>query len=148
LAKPERDQLFDQIQAELESCGNDLSSIGDGEFPYGNFNDPKLLRLLLKAGLPLEVTDTKGNSLLIQAAVNPQCLELVLKNGADVNRKCESYNATTALFRAASLGKRKSVEVLLQHGADPTIKDKSGRSAADVVDKRSRERQAIIDLLR
>jgi hypothetical protein len=148
LAKPERDQLFDQIEAELEACGNDLSCVGHGEYPHGNFNDPKLLGLLLKAGLPPETTDLKGNSLLVQATVNPKCLKLLLKSGADVNRVCDSYNATTALFRAAWLGKRKSIEFLLEHGADPSIKDKSGRSALDVVDKRSRERQAIIDLLR
>jgi ankyrin repeat protein len=140
--------LFDQIEAELEACGNDLSCVGHGEYPHGNFNDPKLLGLLLKAGLPPETTDLKGNSLLVQATVNPKCLKLLLKSGADVNRVCDSYNATTALFRAAWLGKRKSIEFLLEHGADPSIKDKSGRSALDVVDKRSRERQAIIDLLR
>jgi ankyrin repeat protein len=147
LAKPERDQLFDEIKVELEVCGNDLSCVGDGEYPYGNLSDPKMLRLLLDAGLPPETTDVKGNSLLIQAAVNPKCIELLLKKGADVNRVCDSYVATTALIRAANLGKRKPVEVLLEHGADPSIKDKSGKSAWDVVDKRSRERQTIVDLL-
>lgn len=147
LAKPERDQLFDQIKAELEACGNDLSMIEDGQYPYGNFNTPKLLRLLLKAGLPAETIDEKGNSLLIQAAGEPKCLELILKEGADVNRVCDSYYASTALIRAAFLGKRKSVELLLQQGADPKIKDKSGKFAVDIVDKYSRDRQAIIDLL-
>ena len=147
LAKPERNQLFDQIKAELEVCGDDLSSVGDGEYPDGNLSDPKLLRLLLKAGLPVETTDAKGKSLLIQAAVDPKCLELLLKNGADVNRVCDSYFATTALIRAANLGIRKSVDVLLEHGANPSIKDKSGKTAWEVVDKRSRERQTIIGLL-
>lgn len=147
LDKPERDQLYDQIKAELDACGNDLSMVGDKEYPYGNFNDPKLLRLLLKAGLPPETTDVKGNSLLIQAAGNPKCLELLLKQGVDVNRVCDSYYASTALIRAAFLGKRKSVEFLLEHGADPTIPDASGDLAKDIVDKYSRDRQAIIDLL-
>jgi len=147
LAKPGRDQLFDQIKVELEACGNDLSLLGNDEYPYGNFNDPKLLRLLLKAGLPPETTDVKGNSLLIQAAVNPKCLELLLKAGANVNRVCNSSFASTALIRAAHLGKRKSVEILLGHGADATIKDKSGKFAQDIVDKRSPERQTIVDLL-
>jgi len=147
LAKPERDQLFDQIKVELEASGNDLSLLSDGEYPYGNLNDPKLLRLLLKAGLPPETTDVKGNSLLIQAAGNPKCLELLLKEGVNVNRVCDSYFASTALIRAAHLGKRRSVEMLLDHGADATIKDKSGKSAQDIVDKRARERQAIVNLL-
>ncbi|MEZ6135937.1 MAG: ankyrin repeat domain-containing protein [Pirellulaceae bacterium] len=147
LAKPERNQLMDQIKAELEVCGNDLSTVVDGEYPYGNLSDPKLLRMLLKAGLPPETTDVKGNSLLIQAACEPRCIQLLLKSGADVNRVCDSVVVATALIRAASLGKRKSVEILLEHGADPSIQDKSGRSARDVVDKRMRDRQAIIDLL-
>ncbi|QDV22236.1 ankyrin repeat domain-containing protein [Aureliella helgolandensis] len=148
LAKPERDQLFDQIKVELEACGNDLSLLGNHEYPYGNFNDPKLLRLLLKAGVPPETTDVKGNSLLIQAAGNPKCLELLLNEGVNVNRVCDSYFASTALIRAAHLGKRKSVEILLEHGADATIIDKSGKIAQDIVDKRSRERQTIVNLLR
>lgn len=148
LAKPERDQLFDEIKAELEACGNDLSMVDDGEYPSGNFVDSKLLRLLLKAGLPPETTDVKGSSLLIQAAGNPQCLKLLLKEGVNVNRVCESHFATTALIRAAWLGKRKSVELLLENGADPTIQDKSGKLAQDLVDKHSRERQKIVDLLR
>lgn len=147
LAKPERDQLIDQIKAELGACGNDLSMVSDGEYPYGNFSSPKLLRMLLDAGLPPETTDVKGYSLLIQAACEPKSIELLLKHGADVNRKFDKDDAT-ALFRAARLGKRKSVELLLKHGADRTIKDRVGRQAADIVDTRSRDPQAIIDLLK
>ena len=146
LAKPERNQLFDQIKAELEACGNDLSMVGEGEYPYGNFGDPKLLRLLLNAGLPPETTDVKRYSLLIQAACDPKSIELLLKHGVNVNRVCDGDDAT-ALIRAARLGKRKSVELLLQNGADPAIRNKAGRSAIDVVDKRSRDRQAIIEML-
>lgn len=148
LAKPEREQLFDQIKTELEACGDVLSKLDDGAYPYGNFNDPKLLRLLLNAGLRPETIDVKGNSLLIQAAGSPKCLELLLKAGVDVNRICDSSVASTALIRAASLGKRKSVELLLEHGADATIKSKLGKAAHEVVDRYSRDRQSIVDLLR
>ncbi|MGE3777858.1 MAG: ankyrin repeat domain-containing protein [Pirellulaceae bacterium] len=146
LAKPERNQLFDQIKAELEACGNDLTMVRDGEYPYGNFSDPKLLRLLLNAGLPPETTDVKRNSLLIQAACDPKSIELLLKHSANINRVCDGSDAT-ALIRAARLGKRRSVELLLTYGADPAIRNKAGRAAIDVVDKRSRDRQVIIDLL-
>lgn len=146
LAKPERNQLFDQIKAELEACGNDLSMVGDGEYPYGNFNDPKLLRLLLNAGLPPETTDVKRYSLLIQAACEPKSIELLLKHSVNINRVCDGDDAT-ALIRAARLGRRKSVELLLKNGADASIRNKAGKAAIEVVDKRSRDSQAIIDLL-
>ena len=146
LAKPERNQLFDQIKSELEACGNDLSMVGEGEYPYGNFSDPKLLRLLLNAGLPPETTDVKRYSLLIQAACDPKSIELLLKHSVNINRVCDGDDAT-ALIRAARLGNRKSVELLLKYGADPALRNKAGRSAIDVVDKRSRDRQVIIDLL-
>ncbi|TWT99019.1 ankyrin repeat domain-containing protein [Neorhodopirellula pilleata] len=146
LAKPDRDRLFDQIQAELEACGNDLSEVGDGEYPHGNFSDPKLLRMLLNAGLPPETTDVKRYSLLVQAACNPKSIDLLLKHNVDINRVCNGDDAT-ALIRAARLGKRQSVELLLKHEADPTIRNSAGKSAIDVVGKHSRQWQAIVELL-
>jgi hypothetical protein len=146
LAKPERNQLFDQIKAELEACGNDLAMVGDGEYPHGNFNEPKLLRLLLNAGLPPEITDAKRYSLLIQAAGDPKSIELLLQHSVNINRVCDGDDAT-ALIRAARLGKLKSVELLLKNGADPSIRNRAGKAAIQVVDKRSRNRQAIVDLL-
>ncbi len=148
LDKPERNQFFDQIKAELDAIGNDLSQVADGEYPYGNFSDPKLLRLLLAAGLPPETTDRKGCSLLIQAACEPKCLDLLLKSGANVNRVCNNHVAATALIRAASIGKLKSVEFLLSQGADPKIKDRSGETALDQIDDYSRQGPAIEKLLR
>lgn len=147
LAKVERDQLFDQIKAELDSSGNNLSDVVDGEYPLGNFTDPKLLRLLLGAGLSPETLDEKGQSLLIQAAGNPKCLELLLKAGVSVNRVCNGYIAT-ALMRAAMLGKRASTELLLEYGADASITNRAGKTALQLVDKRSRDRKVIENLLR
>lgn len=146
LAKPERDVLFDQIEVELEACDNDLSNIRDREFPRGNFRDPKLLRLLLKAGLPPDILDQKGYSLLCQAAGSPKCIEMLLKMGINVNRICEDVYRWTALHRAAFVGSRAAVELLLANGADTSIKDYQGRTALQCVDRHSRDRQ-VIELL-
>lgn len=148
LDKVERDQLFDQIKQELENCGNDLSHVSDGEIPYMNFNEPKLLRLLLKAGLPAESLDVKGHSLLVQAAVSPKSIQLLLDKGVDVNRVCKSHDDSTALIRAARLGKRKSVELLLANGAKTGLKNQAGKIARDLVDKYARDKDAIVNMLR
>ncbi|MCA9033616.1 MAG: ankyrin repeat domain-containing protein [Planctomycetaceae bacterium] len=147
LAKPERDQLIPQIKNELDRVGNDLSSVVDGQLPNMNFQNPKLLRLLLDAGLPPNTTDVSRHSLLIQAAVNPKSIQILLKHGVDVNRVCESTHTVTALMRAASVGALLSVELLLQNGAAPGLKNRNGKTALDMVDRRSKSRQKIIDLL-
>lgn len=147
LAKPERDKLIKEIKTELQACGNDLSMVKDGEYPHGNIYEPKLLRLLLDAGLSPETIDANGSSLLVQVAGHPKCLEILLKENVDVNRVCDCTFASTALIRAARLGKYKSVKLLLDHGADTTIRDKSGKSVQDLVDKYSRDRQKILDIL-
>jgi hypothetical protein len=149
LAKPERDSLFEEIKAEVEACGNDLSSIGDREYPYGNFRDPKLLRLLLKAGLPPDILDEKGYSLLCHAAGSPKCIEMLLKLGVNVNRICEDVYRRTALHCAANVGSRAGVEFLLASGADPSIKDDYGRTPLQCIDRftPARDRQAIELLL-
>jgi ankyrin repeat protein len=50
-----------------------------------------------------------------------EVVELLLKNGANVNAK--AADGWTALVRAADRGHRKVVEVLLKNGADVNAKD-------------------------
>ncbi|TVP96685.1 MAG: ankyrin repeat domain-containing protein [Planctomycetaceae bacterium] len=147
LAKPERNSLFDQIKAEVEACGNDLSSIGDGQYPYGNFGDPKLLRLLLNAGLPPNILDEKGHSLLIQAAGSPKCMEMLLKLGLDVNRICDDVYRSTALHRAAHVGSETGAKFLLANGADPSIKNEYGKIPQQCVNRLAPNRKALEALL-
>ena len=135
LAKPERYSLFDEIKAEVAACGNDLSSIGDRQYPYGNFGDPKLLRLLLEAGLPPNILDEKGHSLLIHAAGSPKCMEMLLKLGLDVNRICDDVYRSTALHRAAHVGSLAGAKFLLANGADPSIKDDRGKIPQQCVNR-------------
>lgn len=148
LAKVDRERLYDEIKAELVATGDDLSSLADGELPSSNFHDAKFLRLLLNARLRPEILDASGYTLLYQAAPSARCIEMLLKQGVDVNRICQDYSKTTALIRAAWLGEIKSVETLLAAGADPSIRDDAGKTALDRVNPRSRNKQAIEDLLR
>jgi ankyrin repeat protein len=52
---------------------------------------------------------------------------MLLDHGAQVN--LQTGTGATALFAAASRGHCQVVNMLLEHGADPLIKDKQGRSA-------------------
>lgn len=66
------------------------------------------------------------NNALIYASTNDQseAVELLLKKGADVNSIPPGFDYNgTALHNAALQGHRSMVDLLLKHGADPTIKD-------------------------
>ena len=60
----------------------------------------------------------------------PETVELLLNNGADVNR-ADSEEGWTALMFAAAEGHQPVVEILLRHGADPAITDRDGDAAVD-----------------
>lgn len=148
LSKVDREFILEQIEAELSAIGGDLSQLPAGTFPSGNFRDPKFLRLLLKAGLPPESLDSKGQTLLFQAAGSPACLEVMLKHNVNVNRANTDFFGYTPLMRAASLGSLKCVQILLDAGADAKAMNASGDTALNKIDSHSRDRKTIEALLK
>lgn len=57
-------------------------------------------------------------------------LALLIDHGARINEK--DNRGRTALMIAASLGHDKAVDVLLARGADKTLRDSTGKTAADL----------------
>ncbi len=103
----------------IEAVG-DISGIKNGQWPaIDKFEDPQLLASLLNAGLSPDITDKKGNPILYQCASHPDCLELLLKAGADVDKT--NSRGETAFMRATYVGDLDCVQVLLDGGANPTI---------------------------
>lgn len=100
------------------------------------------VRLLLDHG----ADPSASNALHMAAAAdNPQMIEFLLQKGARINQlQNESHpwvhewsetrpmGSGTALFNAGGRGNRKSIEYLLKKGADPTIKDQEGDTAAQL----------------
>jgi ankyrin repeat domain-containing protein 50 len=82
------------------------------------------------------------------AAVNGRTaiLRILLEssNGFDVN--AQDVNGKTTLHDAARFGYYDTIEVLLEFGANPTIKDKGGRTPLRVA--REKNAQNIFDLLK
>ena len=58
----------------------------------------------------------------------------VIENGASINIQSNRY-LTTILFSCAFSGDLKKVKILLEHGADKSIKNKEGKRAYDMVDE-------------
>ena len=58
-------------------------------------------------------------------------VEILLEAGADVNRR--SWNGTTPAMAAGLIGRFDIVHLLLESGADASIKDSAGKSLWDVI---------------
>jgi ankyrin repeat protein len=89
------------------------------------------LRVLLDAGLPVNLTNAAGDSLLILAAYHCHLptVRLLLDRGADVERVND--RGQTALGAAVFRRAEPIVRALLDAGASP---DSGGRSARQVAD--------------
>ena len=99
----------------------------------------------LKAGANIHETDKNGVTPLHTAVRfrSPGAVETLLRHGAAVNQACRR-SGSTALHRAVTstgapgtAGKgteaRQIIEILLRYGADPSIRNKSGKRAVDYV---------------
>lgn len=88
--------------------------------------------LLLGAGAAVDSEDKGGYTSMMLAASNNHSgiVGRLLGKGASINHR-ERTRGWTALIWAAKQGHTETVEVLLRHGADRTLKDFDGRTAAD-----------------
>jgi len=88
--------------------------------------------LLLDHGAKIEAHNKFGNTALQDAAVggNVEVLRLLLARGAAVDGR-NGLTGATALMMAVEMGKLGAVRVLLKAGADPSMKDGTGRGALD-----------------
>jgi ankyrin repeat protein len=100
-----------------------------------------IVRRLLDAGVDPNQRYANDLTLLMWAAGHAhdapesdglQVVELLLQKGAPVNAVDD--RGRTALMNAAELGHAAIVRRLLSAGADPTLRDKDGKTAADLAD--------------
>lgn len=109
------------------------------------------LRFLLTHGGRAAVTDHRGCTALhwavAQSASNPErqvaCVSALIEAGAPVN--VLSNDKMTPLMNAAWFGCLESVQKLLTHGADPSIRDAQNRTAKDLA--LAKGHQQIVNLL-
>jgi len=94
--------------AELQAMALDFARAGETES----------LAQMLRHGLPVNLTDHKGNSLLMLAVYNGNVAtgRLLLEQGAEVDRRND--RGQTPLGGVAFKGDSASVALLLEHGAD------------------------------
>lgn len=100
--------------------------------------------MLIKAGanIDIPISGESEETLLMRAAVDsPKLAELILKkDGSLVNKR--SVQSETPLMAAARYGSPQSLQLLLNAGADPHLRNKKGQTAKDIA-KESKNKKAL-----
>jgi ankyrin repeat protein len=93
----------------------------------------QIIRALIRAGTDVDAVDRRGMTAMYEAAYgdwgNQTAIRTLLELGADPDPVDD--DGDTPLLLAAANGATECVQVLLQAGADPTRRNRKGRSALD-----------------
>jgi ankyrin repeat protein len=107
-----------------------LIAIAQGALELAREGDDVRLAANVDAGVPVDLTDADGNTLLMLAASHGHAAavrELAVR-GADVNRLNDRDQ--TPLTGAVTKGESDVVAVLVEYGADPDLGTPSARDSA------------------
>ncbi|KAJ4857382.1 ankyrin repeats (many copies) domain-containing protein [Trichoderma breve] len=80
-----------------------------------------MLKLLIERGADINVPSNEAGCVLLSAAGNMHCLQLLLDNGADVTKRGTGGMEKTALCEAAKAKYWEAFDLLLEHGANVNI---------------------------
>jgi ankyrin repeat protein len=101
-----------------------------GVFDLARNGDAAQIEQLLGAGLPVNLTNSAGDTLLLLAAyhAHPDLVTVLLQHGADTSRVND--RGQTALGAAVFRRSEPVVRALLTAGADPQLGSQSARAVA------------------
>ena len=123
----QRNILYETPLLSLVKDQSDTNSISDEDFN-------EIAKMLINKGAEIDATDKRGFTSLHNAAYsnNIKAVQLLIENGANVNRKSRNSHYTS-LHLASIKGYKKVIEILLQNGAFSIINHKtaSGYTALD-----------------
>ena len=133
-----------QLLLELGANPNGIQGITNGS-PLRSalqVQDDAIAQILIDAGAQADYTDRFNQSVLHSAVCvnSPQIIALLIARGADVNRRCNvNGRHTTPLINAIRYRKTECAEIirlLLEAGANPSVKDAAGKTALDYAEEK------------
>ena len=134
----EATKLIADSGADINAKDSDGQSVLHWTCENENLN---CIKLLLDMGADICASNEYNDTPLHYAARNSfsqaGAVLLLLKAGADVNAL--NTEGQTALHYAAKKGNIFCMQVLLDHGCDPEIRDIHGKTADDILEERSAE---------
>ena len=97
-----------------------------------------IVHLLLDLGAEVNTCDNEGWTALTWASAvgHITIARLLVERGAGLN-PIATYYGTTPLIRAVQIKSRELVKLLVEHGADVTLRDREGKTAQDWALKRN-----------
>lgn len=105
--------------------------LGDSGDPAENQATVRIVELLVHAGAPIDLIDENGLAPLHHAVSgdwgNPDVTSTLLELGANPNSR--DRNGNTPLMLSAQRGELRCLEALIEHGADPGLKNDAGEDA-------------------
>jgi ankyrin repeat protein len=138
-------QSINQLIKNLENESNDL--LKDILFSAVVNNNIEIIEILIKYNININVRDDLNNTPLIKASQlnNIEVVKLLIKNSPILTIvNAANYNKSTALHYAAFFKYFDIVKVLLEAGANYTLKDSRDESPIDIA--RKWQDQELIDL--
>jgi len=126
---------------------------GNSALMLASFNGhTNVLHLLMTAKANINLRDSKGRTALMFASSGPfpDAVKLLIEHGAEVNA-IDTVDRFSALMFAAGEGLSPVVDILLEKGADPKMKDKDNDTAASFAKQRgftdlAQKLQQLIDM--
>lgn len=124
-----------RTDAVVDDDGRTLLHMAAAISDHENDNDgSSMAELLLQHGTDVDRIDKNGHTPLLIACLGrcTGCAEVLLRNGADVNRSSSALDGGTALLVAVSRGDLRTVERLLEYGAKTEVPDSTSASPLGV----------------
>ncbi len=123
---------------------------GDAFAESARWGEFEILKDMLARGIPIDGKAGNGATALMHAASGGQTriVEYLLKHGADPNISADDHWRTALMSCLAALHKEGKylaiLQLLLDAGADPNLRDREGRTALDYAQERNSEKVSCL----